>query len=273
VFSPYYFHRRRRAGADPLDHCAFNVSLSGRVNRWTMTERPRAKVRVEERCLTIGPSALQWDGSAFEFDLAEISCPLPAPLRGTVRVEPTIRGSHSFALDCAAQHWWSPLTPRARIEVDLKRPALRWRGDAYLDSNYGSRALEQDFNSWTWSRAALRTDTVVFYEPQHRTDPDRSLALRFDAQGEAHAMPLPPLGNIASSGWGISRQVRSEQPAALRLLHSMVDAPFYSRSLLATHLGGEAVTAVHESLSLERFRRPWVQWMLPFRMPRWPLHA
>jgi carotenoid 1,2-hydratase len=28
------------------------------------------------------------------------------------------------------------------------------------------------------------------------------------------------------------------------------------------------VVAMHESLSLDRFMRPWVQAMLPFRMPR-----
>jgi carotenoid 1,2-hydratase len=31
---------------------------------------------------------------------------------------------------------------------------------------------------------------------------------------------------------------------------------------------GEDVHAVHESLSLDRFRSPVVQWMLPWRMPR-----
>ena len=32
---------------------------------------------------------------------------------------------------------------------------------------------------------------------------------------------------------------------------------------------GESVDLVHESLSLDRFRMPIVQAMLPFRMPRW----
>jgi carotenoid 1,2-hydratase len=31
---------------------------------------------------------------------------------------------------------------------------------------------------------------------------------------------------------------------------------------------GQNVVAVHESLSLDRFRSPVVQWMLPWRMPR-----
>jgi carotenoid 1,2-hydratase len=32
---------------------------------------------------------------------------------------------------------------------------------------------------------------------------------------------------------------------------------------------GEDVAMMHESLSLARFRKPIVQAMLPFRMPRW----
>jgi carotenoid 1,2-hydratase len=38
--------------------------------------------------------------------------------------------------------------------------------------------------------------------------------------------------------------------------------------VLASRLGGDEVTAIHESLSLDRFRRRWVQMLLPFRMPR-----
>jgi hypothetical protein len=41
-----------------------------------------------------------------------------------------------------------------------------------------------------------------------------------------------------------------------------------NRSLLQTRLLGESATAVHESLSLRRFSAPWVQALLPFRMPR-----
>jgi carotenoid 1,2-hydratase len=46
------------------------------------------------------------------------------------------------------------------------------------------------------------------------------------------------------------------------------DAPFYARSLLDSKLLGEPVSAVHESLSLDRFNARWVQLLLPFRMPR-----
>jgi carotenoid 1,2-hydratase len=49
---------------------------------------------------------------------------------------------------------------------------------------------------------------------------------------------------------------------------TLVDAPFYARSIIDTTLYGEPVEAVHESLLLNRFRSPVVQAMLPFRMPR-----
>jgi carotenoid 1,2-hydratase len=38
--------------------------------------------------------------------------------------------------------------------------------------------------------------------------------------------------------------------------------------VLSSRLLGEEVNAVHESLSLDRFRTRWVQTLLPFRMPR-----
>jgi carotenoid 1,2-hydratase len=54
------------------------------------------------------------------------------------------------------------------------------------------------------------------------------------------------------------------------VVRTLVDAPFYARALLSTRIAGQAVTAVHESLNLDRFRSRWVQSLLPFRMPRWP---
>ena len=51
-------------------------------------------------------------------------------------------------------------------------------------------------------------------------------------------------------------------------MQTLEDGPFYARSLLDTRLLGEPAMAVHESLSLQRFRAPWVQVLLPFRMPR-----
>jgi carotenoid 1,2-hydratase len=51
-------------------------------------------------------------------------------------------------------------------------------------------------------------------------------------------------------------------------VRTLTDAPFYARSVLDAQWLGERVTVMHESLSLARFASPWVQAMLPFRMPR-----
>jgi carotenoid 1,2-hydratase len=52
------------------------------------------------------------------------------------------------------------------------------------------------------------------------------------------------------------------------VLRSLEDGPFYTRSLVESRWYGRTVVAVHESLDLDRFVRPAVQAMLPFRMPR-----
>jgi carotenoid 1,2-hydratase len=38
--------------------------------------------------------------------------------------------------------------------------------------------------------------------------------------------------------------------------------------VIDTQILGRRMKAMHESLSLDRFRNPWVRAMLPFRMPR-----
>jgi carotenoid 1,2-hydratase len=71
---------------------------------------------------------------------------------------------------------------------------------------------------------------------------------------------------LSRTGWRIDRGLRSESDA--RAIRTLEDAPFYARSVVAAQLCGEPVMMMHESLSLDRFRRPVVQAMLPFRMPR-----
>jgi carotenoid 1,2-hydratase len=68
--------------------------------------------------------------------------------------------------------------------------------------------------------------------------------------------------------WGIARATRAEAGNPAPVIQTLEDTPFYARSMLSTRLFGEAVTAVHESLDLDRFRTAWVRALLPFRMPR-----
>jgi carotenoid 1,2-hydratase len=267
VFSPYYAAARRRGPADPRHYAALNVALYGDVRRWTMTERGRTRLRTESTHLGVGPSSLTWQDDALDFAIDEVAMPLPSRVRGTVRVIPSALTCHVRHLDRIGRHRWRPLAPRARIEVTLTQPALRWQGTGYLDSNDGDAPLEDDFRYWTWSRNSQRDgSTTVLYDVDRRDGGATSLALRIDPRGEADPIEAPPPRQLARTGWRIVRATRSDREAAV--VRTLEDAPFYARSLLATTLLGEPVLALHESLDLDRFRSRWVQRLLPFRMPR-----
>ena len=266
VFSPYYKLSGRR---NPENHCAINVSLNGpRGSAWAMTERPRHRVLRDADTFVVGPSGMQWDGDTLVIDIAEISAPLPYRVRGTVRVTPEMIGTTAFALDPEGRHRWHPVAPRAHVEVAMKRPDMCWSGDGYFDSNFGDEPLEAGFNDWHWSRAHLKKDVAVLYEGRRRDGTPFDLALKFDRQGRWHDVVQPAAARLPRTGWLVERATRADAGHTPRVIKTWIDAPFYARSALATRLFGEEVQAVHESLSLGRFRSPIIQSMLPYRMPR-----
>lgn len=269
MFSPYYAMARRRRLTDPLNHCAINVALyQAGGKRWAMTERkPHAVTRHADR-FVVGPSRLTWDGAALTIDIDEVTVPIPSRLRGQVRVTPSALNDISFVIDAAERHRWWPIAPSCRVAVDFDQPKVNWRGDGYLDSNFGDAPLEADFTSWQWSRAATRTGAVVSYDTSMRDGTEKSLALRFDAQGRVSRFASLAETPLPRTGWRIARSARADPGEPARVVRTLEDAPFYARSQIAAKLFGEEVEMVHESLSLDRFRRPIVQAMLPFRMPR-----
>ncbi len=219
--------------------------------------------------MSIGPSALHWRGDALQVQIDEVAVPWPSRLRGSLRLSPQVCLDEPHALDAGQQHHWRPIAPRARIEVDLPQPGLRWQGDAYFDSNFGVRPLEADFERWHWSRASLSAKrSAVLYDVTRSDGSAHSLALHFDAHGGSERFDAPPPAALPRSGWRVERATRSETPATVQ--RTLEDGPFYARSLLRAQLLGEPVLAMHESLSMRRFVSPWVQAMLPFRMPRRP---
>jgi carotenoid 1,2-hydratase len=277
VFSPYYAWSRRRhgdAGALPEAHCAINLSLYRRApgathfaRHWAMTERGAHRLQRQAQQLRIGPSGLAWqaDGS-LAIDIDERCAPWPQRLRGRMRLVPDVQPARDFVLHAEGHHVWQPIAPRARVQVDFDAPACCWEGEAYLDANRGHRPLERDFTQWQWSRTSLDDGgSLVVYDAQPRSGPGQPLALAFDAQGALRALPLPQAQPLRPTAWGVARQARSEAPSAL--LATLESGPFYARSLLHEPHSGRLT--VHESLSLARFRQPWVQALLPFRMPRW----
>lgn len=264
VFSPYYAWAGRR---EPEAHSALNVALYRQgSSRWAMTERGRFDLTRSEESLLIGPSSISLRDGELHFEINERGWPVPRRVRGRVRVVPEIRGGTPLLLLASGQHHWWPIAPRARVEVSFDEPQARWSGTGYLDSNWGAAPLEDDFKSWTWSRAPLARGAAVLYEMTPRAGERKSMALRFDASAERQTFEPPPRVELSSSLFGIERSTRSEAGASL--VKTLTDAHFYVRSVVQTQLCGERVTGVHERLELDRFRAPWAKLMLPFRMPR-----
>jgi carotenoid 1,2-hydratase len=235
-----------------------------------MTERGVRQVARGANGLAIGPSSMRWNGSALEIAIHERCAPIPWPLRGTIRIHPSRLPGQSFALDAAGKHLWLPIAPSARVEAVFSSPAIKWSGAGYVDSNRGGEPLEKTFRDWTWSRIASGGTTVVLYDVGERDRAPTSLALQFTPSGEVLSIPAPPACRLPASRWRISRRTRADPGCSARVLKTLVDAPFYSRTLLETQVAGLEGRAIHESLDLDRFRSPWVQYLLPVRMPRIP---
>lgn len=276
VFSPYYAWARKRGDgrADPANHCTVNVALyashdTSAPTGWAMTERGRAALQRSASSLRIGPSALQWDGATLTIAIDERTTPWAQRLRGRIRLRPTAVLSRGYSLDAGGHHLWCPIAPCSRVEVELDQPNVHWNGTGYFDTNRGERPLEQDFTHWDWSRTALSNQrTAVLYDAVRRDGSSLSMALAFDRCGHVEEFPSPPTVNLPATGWRLPRATRSDAAPSTFVQQSLEDAPFYSRSLLCTQLLGESARAVHESLSLDRWKQPVVQCMLPFRMPR-----
>ena len=126
---------------------------------------------------------------------------------------------------------WRPVAPFSRIEVALEKPELHWSGIGYHDSNWGEVPLEDSFESWVWSRAAMKDGAAIVYDTVLRDGSRSAFALRIGADGEVAEVPLPPRREMPTTFWRMARHMRAERNfEAVALLE---DLPFYSRTLLS----------------------------------------
>lgn len=267
VFSPYYAWSGRQ---HPFDHCALNVALyEPRQHHWTMTERGADLCKVSAEHFQIGPSALHWREGSLLIDIDEKTTPFPSPVKGTVRVVPDFINQETFQIDDAGQHHWRPIAPLARVDVDIDQPGVNWTGRGYLDTNIGTEPLESAFDYWDWSRLNISDDrTAILYNCDMRNGASRSLALDF-RQGGVAPFEKPPESKFASTPvWRIKRRTFTDTDRTPKLVRTLEDTPFYSRSEIENTIAGKTAHGVHESFSGTRLRRQLVKAMLPFRMPR-----
>lgn len=269
VFSPWYKWSGRK---EPQNNVCINVATYGPKGRFTMTDRGRAALQQTQHSLTIGPSSLTWDDAAQQLIIRvnEISSlPLISRLSGTITLTPKAITNVELPLTNEGTHVWRPFAPTADIDVDLNMPGWTWSGHGYFDANFGTRALEQDFNYWTWGRFPVSGGSKCFYDLELRNGSKHQHALSFDTLGQAETIQSPPRATkFARSLWAVARSTRCDALAKPKQVKNLLDAPFYNRSVVKTTLAGEESIGVFEALDLHRFRNPAILAMLAVRVPR-----
>ncbi|MGX9355939.1 carotenoid 1,2-hydratase [Roseobacteraceae bacterium S113] len=266
VFSPWYRWSGRK---DPENHVCINVATYGPGGRFTMTDRGRSALRQTQDNFTVGPSALNWDGDTLTIEIDEISAPpVISKVRGVIRVKPRAITEVELPLTPDGAHIWRPFAPVSDVEVALESGGWQWRGHGYFDANFGTRALEEDFSFWTWGRFPHRGGATCFYDATRLDGSELASAFHFDENGRGSEIALPPKRPVRRSLWAVYRETRGDAGCRPRQVMNMLDAPFYSRSMIRTELDGEESVGVHEALDLRRFRSPLLKPMLAVRVPR-----
>jgi carotenoid 1,2-hydratase len=242
-----------------------NVAIYGAGgHHWAMTERGRRDLSRGPDAFQLGPSRLSWRGDMLAIDLDEETTPFRQPVRGRITLRATRGGGPALALDGARRHHWRPIAPDCEAEVALQGPEQRWRGHGYLDTNWGDRPIAEDFASWDWSRSC-GPEPQAFYELQARDGTHTAFSTRYDAAGVFGVGDAVAHANAGRSFWRIPRRAPGD---AIEVIGTLEDTPFYARSLLRSRIGSQETALIHERLDCKRLSSPWVQALLPFRMPR-----
>ncbi len=234
-----------------------------------MTDRGRPALRQRKNEFTVGPSSLSWDGAKLTIDIDEIGAlPLVSRVRGQITLTPKAVTDAEVALTEDGSHIWRPFAPVADIRVDLEAKGWQWDGHGYFDANFGTRALEADFDTWTWGRYPTKNGATCFYDARRRNGTDLATSLAFDMSGKVTEAPAPPKAPIRRSLWAVARETRADPGYRPHQAMPMLDAPFYTRSMVRTSLNGQETVGVHEALDLRRFRSNLLMPMIAVRVPR-----
>lgn len=266
VFSPYYARVCRRGEADPMDYCAINAALYRSAGkRWVLTEKPRGLISRGDDHFQLQDSSLRWNGNQLDIEIRERGVPIPQQVQGRITVNPRFTTDPDQAqihLDPHERHQWWPFAPSCDVTVRFDHPDWRWRGSGYFDTNQGAEPLHEGFEVWNWSRSHQAEETLLTYNATPRSSEASYLALAIDPQGNIGRRDIAPAQRLKRGLYGMDGEVHLAQPVtSVKMLE---DTPFYTRSMITA--GDQQV--MHESLSLERFRQRWVQFLLPFKTRR-----
>lgn len=246
--------------------CAVNAVLYRRGGgSWALTEARPESVERRADLFALSGSRIERCDDVLTIHLDERTAPWGRALRGRVRIALHAGSAGPYTLDQPGDHHWWPIGARAGAEVELDAPALRFRGSAYHDCNFGRVPLEQSFDSWNWSRAETGDDVCVVYDVREVDGTQRPFGLRL-GRGGVEPLEASMTTELSPGWWGVQRATRGHGEASI--VRTLEDTPFYTRSLIRTTYDGRPALAMHESLSMTRFVRPWVQCLLPFRIRR-----
>ncbi len=233
-----------------------------------MTDRGVSALRQSATTFEVGPSRLAWSHGRLAIDVDEMGgLPFPGRIRGRIVLTPTGVTDVELPLTPDGTHVWRPFAPTASVSVDLG-PGWQWTGHGYFDANFGTRALEADFDFWTWGRYPLKRGAVVFYDADRRDGTHLSQGFAFSPDGRATVFNALPRTPLAPTLWRLRRETRADPGHDPVQVMPMLDAPFYSRSVVRTRIEGVESEGVHEALDLRRFRWPALMPMLAVRVPR-----
>ena len=253
----------------PANNCCINVATYGPGGRFTMTDRGVSALRQGADEFVVGPSAMRWTGTELVIEINEVSSlPLVSRVRGRITVTPEAVTPVELPLTPDGAHVWRPFAPVSRIKVELEAKGWQFDGHGYFDANFGTRTLEEDFSYWTWGRYPTKGGATCIYDAVRRDGTVLDAAIGFDHRGAARVVDAPPSAPFKRTLWALRRETRADAGTTPKQVKAMLDAPFYSRSVVETTLGGEVVQGVHEALDLDRYAQPLLKPMLAVRVPR-----
>ncbi len=272
VFSPYYFRaRKKNAATNPDNYCALNIAFHENQKKyWCMTERSAKHVYRSSEIFEMANSSITWNGSYLEFKIQEYTVPLPSKVSGVVRVHPHYINTNNYFLEDSQKHAWCPIAPCSHVEVEMQRPNFQWHATGYFDSNWGAEPLENGFRSWNWSCTKMNEEErVIQYHTVNRNNTNTDLGFHFASDGKITAREQQIAKILPETKiWRVPRKAYVEDDRNVNVLKTLEDTPFYSRSVLNSETQDKSILTIHESLELDRFKKPLTQFMLPFRMPR-----
>ena len=177
VFSPWYARARRRAWSTTAALGTQCGALSRLGKTLGHDERDAAAVTRNPDQLTIGTSRVLWDGNALQIEVDEKTSPWPQRLRGHIRVTPRVRHATPYPLDAAGRHLWWRWHRLLESKCNSMRQFSRGKVQPYLDANQGLAPLEEDFDSWHWSRSHGAGQTRVSVRHDRHARPCRPIVV------------------------------------------------------------------------------------------------